>query len=439
MTETNNTQSQAGSIEAALDLAASVFDYNAVRANAAQSSADEDLLATLREQFDGVATPEQISDAVDRLMLKEQRTAVPEAVTTAAKARTQMSDAASRLPDEPGRAAQAIADAREGLSEFLDGVVTSARNAAVNGEQGELEPHLDRATYEARWIEQTAETKVLLNSGQGAQVRELLEEVDQNLRDFDEGGTPPGSDEMYGVYYDAITRAAIPYGEPPITVDEVAQQLRNAGVNVPTIDLDTISQRTGITALTPEFVTTALNSQQQTAPAGLEDVTKAQASIHQAIQSITVNGESAQTHLANASTALTHAINLLRPEERLDVERAQESVRRANANVDLITETAKDLDAEVTLYTLPDCVGCNATKRTLNKAGVEYEEINLQERPELVEMFKQQGLAQAPIVETKDGQRWAGYNPGKLREHGLDHRTRQQREGGTTAHGDRER
>ena len=162
MTETNNTQSQAGSIEAALDLAASVFDYNAVRTDAAESSADEDLLATLREQFDGVATPEQISDAVDRLMLKEQRTAVPEAVTTAAKARTQMSDAASRLPDEPGRAAQAIADAREGLSEFLDGVVTSARNAAVNGEQGELEPHLDRATYEARWIEQTAETKVLL-------------------------------------------------------------------------------------------------------------------------------------------------------------------------------------------------------------------------------------------------------------------------------------
>ena len=84
----------------------------------------------------------------------------------------------------------------------------------------------------------------------------------------------------------------------------------------------------------------------------------------------------------------------------------------------------------VTVYPKPRCVQCDATKRALNKAGVEFEEINLQDHPELVEMFKQQGLAQAPIVETKEGDRWAGYNPAKLKEHGLDYRSRQQRDPG---------
>lgn len=302
----------------------------------------------------------------------------------------------------------------------------------------ELDPGLDPATFEARWIEQTAETRVLLQHGHTQPIRDLLNEIDENLQAFDDGGYAPDSDEMHGIYYDAITRAAIPYGQPPIAVDEVARQLRNAGINVPDINLDTIGHRTGITPLHPDEVHRALDGE-PSLPAGLEDMAKARQSIERAITSITVNGQSAQNHLATANTILTSAIEQLRPEQRGNMEQAHESVRRATANVDYMTETAQKLDVEVTLYTLPDCVGCNATKRALNKAGVEYEEINLQERPELVETFKQQGLSQAPIVETKDGQRWAGYNPGKLREHGLDHRTRQQREGGTTAHGDRER
>ena len=302
----------------------------------------------------------------------------------------------------------------------------------------ELDPGLDPATFEARWIEQTAETRVLLQHGHTQPVRDLLDEIDENLQAFDDGGYAPDSDEMHGIYYDAITRAAIPYGQPPIAVDEVARQLRNAGINVPDINLDTIGHRTGITPLHPDEVHRALDGE-PSLPAGLEDMAKARQSIERAITSITVNGQSAQNHLATANTILTSAIEQLRPEQRGNMEQAHESVRRATANVDYMTETAQKLDVEVTLYTLPDCVGCNATKRALNKAGVEYEEINLQERPELVETFKQQGLSQAPIVETKDGQRWAGYNPGKLREHGLDHRTRQQREGGTIADGDRER
>lgn len=38
-------------------------------------------------------------------------------------------------------------------------------------------------------------------------------------------------------------------------------------------------------------------------------------------------------------------------------------------------------------------------------------------------------MMQAPIVETAN-ETWTGYNPAKLKEHGLDYKTRQQRGNG---------
>ena len=43
-------------------------------------------------------------------------------------------------------------------------------------------------------------------------------------------------------------------------------------------------------------------------------------------------------------------------------------------------------------------------------------------------MFKAQGHTQAPIVEAK-GDRWSGFRPDKLQQHGLDHHDRQRRDG----------
>ncbi|MGO1699857.1 MAG: glutaredoxin domain-containing protein, partial [Micrococcaceae bacterium] len=111
---------------------------------------------------------------------------------------------------------------------------------------------------------------------------------------------------------------------------------------------------------------------------------------------------------------------------------------QASERVEAVADTAAEVDTEATVYTTPDCPGCFATKRALDKAGVEYDEIDLSTRPDLVQQFKRQNLAQSPIVETQDGDRWAGYNPSKMREHGLDHRSRQQRAGETgrdTGHG----
>ena len=94
---------------------------------------------------------------------------------------------------------------------------------------------------------------------------------------------------------------------------------------------------------------------------------------------------------------------------------------------------ARNADAEVTIYSTPDCPGCYATKLALNKAGVQYDDVDLSERPDLVETFKAQGLLSAPIVETKDGDRWTGYRPDQLKKHALDYRSRQSRATGPDA------
>ena len=70
---------------------------------------------------------------------------------------------------------------------------------------------------------------------------------------------------------------------------------------------------------------------------------------------------------------------------------------------------------ELTVYTTPNCPGCKMTRRQLDKAGVAYEAVDLSSRPDLVERFRAEGLRQAPIIETSDGQRTAGFNPSRIK------------------------
>lgn len=297
---------------------------------------------------------------------------------------------------------------------------------------------IDPARVAADWVQSTTMVGAYLESDRPDLARDWIELLDENLTGFAEGGAPPGSDELEDVYHDAVARAAIPYGEAPISADEVRRQLANIGRTVPELDIANLRATTGIMPLDPGMVARKLDQPAAT-PASLEDVASARLSVRRAIASITEDSEAARTHLSAANSALTQAVDTLRPEDaRAGMQAAQESVQRASEKVTAVAETAADVDAEVTLYTTPECVGCAATKRALDKAGVEYEEIPLQENPHLIQQFKKQGLAQAPIVETKDGERWAGFNPKKLREHGLDYRSRQQRSGESgqdTGHG----
>jgi glutaredoxin-like protein NrdH len=67
----------------------------------------------------------------------------------------------------------------------------------------------------------------------------------------------------------------------------------------------------------------------------------------------------------------------------------------------------------VTVYTTPNCVQCNATKKHLERRGIEFTVVDLAENPDKLEMFLSQGLRTAPIVVT-DNQVWSGYRPADI-------------------------
>lgn len=71
--------------------------------------------------------------------------------------------------------------------------------------------------------------------------------------------------------------------------------------------------------------------------------------------------------------------------------------------------------SKVTVYTLPACVQCDTTKRYLKRNLIEYEEVQLQEAPEALEMIKGMGYSAAPVVMVGDSH-WSGFRPDKLDE-----------------------
>jgi glutaredoxin-like protein NrdH len=69
---------------------------------------------------------------------------------------------------------------------------------------------------------------------------------------------------------------------------------------------------------------------------------------------------------------------------------------------------------EVTVWTNPNCVQCDMTKKTMTKLGIEYKEMSLQEHPLVIDTFKAQGFMSAPIV-TTDTKIWSGFRLDKIK------------------------
>lgn len=87
----------------------------------------------------------------------------------------------------------------------------------------------------------------------------------------------------------------------------------------------------------------------------------------------------------------------------------------AQENAEAVASQTRADEPELTVYTTPNCPGCEMTKRQLDKAGVVYEAVDLSGRPDLVEQFRAEGLRQAPVIETSDGQRTAGFDPSRIK------------------------
>lgn len=72
-------------------------------------------------------------------------------------------------------------------------------------------------------------------------------------------------------------------------------------------------------------------------------------------------------------------------------------------------------DPAVIVYTRKGCGPCRATKRVLDKYGVEYEERSLESMsPEGIARFREAGFGSAPIVVTRDHGSWSGHQPARL-------------------------
>lgn len=73
----------------------------------------------------------------------------------------------------------------------------------------------------------------------------------------------------------------------------------------------------------------------------------------------------------------------------------------------------------VTLYSKPQCVQCDATKRTLRKVGLGFTEVDLTESESALEYVTEDlGYAQAPVVVVEDGteqNHWSGFRPDKIK------------------------
>lgn len=80
---------------------------------------------------------------------------------------------------------------------------------------------------------------------------------------------------------------------------------------------------------------------------------------------------------------------------------------------------------KITVWTLPNCVQCNQTKKELDKLGIHYQERELNRNPKAVERFKEMGLIAAPIVETDD-RRWSGFRINRIRD--LDNHIKHERD-----------
>lgn len=69
----------------------------------------------------------------------------------------------------------------------------------------------------------------------------------------------------------------------------------------------------------------------------------------------------------------------------------------------------------ITVYTKPACVQCNATKKALDRAGLEYNLVDISLDEEAREYVLALGYLQAPVVEV-NGEHWSGFRPERIRD-----------------------
>lgn len=71
------------------------------------------------------------------------------------------------------------------------------------------------------------------------------------------------------------------------------------------------------------------------------------------------------------------------------------------------------MDSEITVYTKPSCVQCNATYRALDKKGIKYRKVDISTDVKALDYVRSLGYMQAPVVVTANDH-WSGFRPDKI-------------------------
>jgi glutaredoxin-like protein NrdH len=75
-----------------------------------------------------------------------------------------------------------------------------------------------------------------------------------------------------------------------------------------------------------------------------------------------------------------------------------------------ITPQEKGKTVEITVYTKPGCVQCDATCKALDKKRATYQKVDITRNPGARECVIELGYLQAPVVVAGD-QHWSGFSP----------------------------
>ncbi|QNE90100.1 glutaredoxin-like protein NrdH [Corynebacterium incognita] len=68
----------------------------------------------------------------------------------------------------------------------------------------------------------------------------------------------------------------------------------------------------------------------------------------------------------------------------------------------------------ITVYSKPACVQCTATKKALDRSGLDYEVVDISLDDEARDYVMALGYVQAPVVEV-DGDHWSGFRPDRIK------------------------
>ena len=71
--------------------------------------------------------------------------------------------------------------------------------------------------------------------------------------------------------------------------------------------------------------------------------------------------------------------------------------------------------AAITVFSKNNCMQCKMTKKFLDQHGADFEEINIDKKPEKIEYVKNLGFSAAPVIEAGNVV-FSGFQPSKLKE-----------------------